>query len=44
LMILEGPRCNSPTLTVGGGEREGLNIPAQVCEFLVDPLQRHREG
>lgn len=21
LMILQGPRCNSPTLTVGGGEK-----------------------
>jgi len=27
---------------VGGGERK-VNVPAQVCKFLVDSLQRHRE-
>ena len=21
-----------------------MNVPAQVCEFLIDSLQRHREG
>jgi hypothetical protein len=40
-----GPRlCNRPTKKPGGGEKKRVNVPAQVCEFLVDSLQRHRDG
>lgn len=27
----------------GGGVMVGMYVPAQVCKFLVDSLQRHRE-
>ena len=44
-----GPRlCSSGPTNVlvfeGGGEKQEVNVPAQVCEFLVDSFQRHREG
>lgn len=28
----------------GGGVMERVYVPAQVCKFLIDSLQRHREG
>ena len=28
----------------GGGVKVSMNVPAQVCKFLIDSLQRHREG
>jgi hypothetical protein len=28
----------------GGGVMVRVYVPAQVCKFLIDSLQRHREG
>jgi hypothetical protein len=48
LMDLHGtPLVQEPHHHVGfdsGGVMVRVYIPAQVCKFLVDSLQRHREG
>ncbi len=45
-MILHGPRLG-PTIvrfSKGGGEMKGVNVPAKIRQFLVNSLQRHRDG
>jgi hypothetical protein len=36
------PWCSSGV--DGRGAKEGADVPAQVCKFLVDSLQSHLEG
>lgn len=42
-MILQDPAWlpAAPPGRMGGGEKRREDVPAQVCEFLVDSLQRH---
>jgi hypothetical protein len=44
LMILQGtPLAQGPHHLLVAVCRQRLHIPAQVCEFLIDSLQRHRK-